>query len=280
MALSIVHAGSCLAQQLQWTCSPSSDSEITYFPNIPIDETSLVNSVRDSPYLSNAYVYRFRPFINESCKRKTSVEFCFEDTESVSDIEMAIILARIDDARSDNTTFTGIVLDSISINATVECNQELRNNHHVCCHSERIDTSLPIQMNGISVLFPNQRLLEYNDSQYQVETFVTDVQEADILKVDSNGQPIIQGNGYFMNLNLRFLRFTIDDNESPETTKPPRPSGPPNAIYIAVLVPTISVLAIVLLIVAVIILAFKWQKEKRKKINQRTESEGLINVNC
>ena len=275
----IVHAGTCLSQQLLWTCSPSSETNTTYFPNIPIDNSSLASSISDSPYLSSfrLYTYRFQPVINESCNGKTFVEFCLEDTGNVGNITMTIFLAVIDEARSGNTSLTGTILDRIDINAVVNCNPKLSNDQ-VCCHSERIATSLRTEMNGIAVQFPNQRLLEYNDSQNQVETFV--VTEANFIGRD-NEEPIFQGTGGFMNLNLRFLRLVIDEIMEDEVMDLPTSKSKTVNAIIATVLSIAGVVTIVLLIVAVVILVSKWQKEKRKiNLNQLTAQGAFNNANC
>jgi hypothetical protein len=192
-------------QQVEWTCSPPTGNELTYFPNIPIDNSSLTESVRDSPYLASAYIYPFQPMVNNSCNGKTLVEFCFTTKlKDVRNVWMNIILLRrlATDTGPTSTSISGTVLNRIDINTTVKCT-----NDSVCCHSERINASLLAEMNAFGVIFPDQTLLEYNDSQYQVQTFVAS--DIEFLDLTSNGQMMFEATGFTTNLNLRFLRFIV-----------------------------------------------------------------------
>ena len=271
LSLSLSHAEICLAQPLIWNCSTSSDN---IFPNIPIDNSFIADSIRDSPYLSSAYIYRFQPDINDSCNGKTLVEFCFDNTESVTNIVMDILLGKIDRINSANTFISAIVLARININAIVTCNRELTDNNAVCCHSEQINISLPTQMNGFAVVFPNQALLEYNDSQYQVETFVTTA--IDFIRINSNDQPILEVTGYTTNLTLRFLRFVIEKNE---TTTKALPDVNPIMINIiaATVSPIVIVLTIILVTLTIVVLVIMQRKRGKKAV---TEREGFDNANA
>ena len=177
----------------------------------------------------------------------------------------------------------------------MKCNSDLTDDKTVCCHSEQINTPLPAQMNGFAVFFPDQVLLEYNDSQYQVETFVT--ADFGTTGLNKNGQILFEATGYTANLNLRFLRFGIQFGESEATTEPlqditegknktttePLPDVIPTMInIIAVTVPPILVVLIfVLLIIIILVLAIKLQRKKRKKtVTKLTEEEGFDNTNC
>jgi hypothetical protein len=63
-------------------------------------------------------------------------------------------------------------------------------------------------MNAFGVLFPYQYLLEYNDSQYQAQTFVASNVKFD--GADDTGRPMVEIAGYYTpSLSLRFLRFNI-----------------------------------------------------------------------
>ena len=71
----------------------------------------------------------------------------------------------------------GRVFTQVAIDTTVKCNLILTNDS-VCCQSERINVTLPTQVlqqiNAFSIAFPNQTLLEYNDSQNMVNTISLD----------------------------------------------------------------------------------------------------------
>ncbi len=216
--------------------------------------------------------------ISDSCNGKTSIELCFDNTvitESVKNITMNILLGRIDEKSSAKTFISGTVIHRIDINDIMKCNPDLTNDNTVCCHSKQIDISLPTQMNGFAVLFPNQTLLEYNDSRYQVETFVTT--DFNFPGVNSNGQPMFEVTGYTTNLNLRFLRFGIGEKTS-------QPDVNVTMIIAATVPPVIVVLIIVLLIITTVVLAIKLQRKKGKislmlsKLTQK--EEGLDNANC
>jgi hypothetical protein len=125
---------------------------------------------------------------------------------------MNILLAKIDDNMNSSTTFIhGVVLERIDIISIMNCDPEFTSDS-VCCHSERINTSLPAEMNAFGVLFPDQILLEYNDSQYQAQTFVTS--DVEFVGIDDTGRPLVEIAGYYTtSLSLRFLRFNIQFGE-------------------------------------------------------------------
>ena len=198
--LSIHHTG--LAQELTLTCSPTDDNGTSYFPDVPIDDDILTNSIRGSQYLSQlrTYVYQFQPATNDGCTI-TEIEFCYEDTGDYSNLEMAFILLRGNDIGSPTaTTITVTLLETVTINTTVMCN----GSSDVCCDSPNIDVSLLAQADAFAIRFPDQLLLEYNESQSQVQTFVVEGFE---LRGAGDGGPIFEARGYFTRLNLRLLRF-------------------------------------------------------------------------
>ena len=253
-----LYAGTCLSQSLLWTCPATSDNETVRFPNFTIDQTSLENSIPDSPYLSDIgiYIYRFQPMITDSqCNGETFVQFCFENSENSTYIEMLVVLGTILFVEPDGTSLTGRVQDQISINATVQCIPELSNGN-LCCQSESIAITLTNETNAFAIQFPNQTFLEYNGSQSQVETFVAT--QVNVIGVGSNGLSIIQANGRFMNLNLRFLQFVINLQDATTSNLPTL------IVIIATVVPAGSLLFI-LVLVAVIIAGTQCQKRKKRK---------------
>ena len=253
-------------RQLEWVCSSSTRNELTYFPNIPIDKSSLADSIRDSSYLSNTYyIYSFQPLINDSCSGKTLIEFCFNNTQDVRKVVITILLGRLatNTVGSSSTSISGTVLEIISIDTTVKCSPDFTNN--VCCHSERINTTLPAEMNAFGVLLPEQSLLEYNDSQYQVQTFVT----SDIVfaGVTSDGHVMFEASGFTTNLNLRFLRFVISGEV---TTQPPPASSSSRETYLAVgiVVSLIFVIAILIAVILSVVTVVQCVGHRRLKQNQ------------
>ena len=256
--ISNFYVGTCLSQSLLWTCPASSNNETIHFPNFTIDQTSLENSIQDSPYLSDIgiYIYHFQPMITDSqCNGETSVQFCFENSENSTYIEMLVVLGTILFVEPDGTSLTGRVQDQISINTTVECIPELSNDY-LCCQSERITITLTNETNAFAVQFPNQTLLEYNGSQSQVETFVAT--QVNVIGVGSNGLSIIQASGRFMDLNLRFLQFVINPQDA--TTS----NFPTLIIIIATVVPAGSLL-LILVLIAMIITGTQCRKRKKRK---------------
>lgn len=265
------YADTCLAQSLSWTCPASSgnESDSVHFPNIMFDQNSLENSVRDSPYLSDigVYIYHLQPMITDSqCNGETFIQFCFENSENSTNIEMLVVLGRILFIEPDRRSLTGRILEQISINTTVKCIPELSIDS-LCCHSERIAVTLTNETNAFAVQFPNQILLEYNGSQSMVETFVAS--RADVIDVDSNGLSIIQANGNFMDLNLRFIQVVINPQNTTATNLPI------SIIIISTVVPLGSLL-LILVIVTVIIAGTQCRKRKtriKKVMNQLNGAE-------
>ena len=260
------YADTCLAQSLSWTCPAPSDNESVHFPNIMFDQNSLENSIQDSPYLSDigVYIYRFQPMITDSqCNGETFVQFCFENSENSTNIEILVVLGTILFIEPDGRSLTGRILEQISINTTVECIPELSNDS-LCCHSEKIAITLTNETNAFAVQFPNQILLEYNGSQSMVETFVAS--RVNVIGVGSNGLSIIQANGNFMDLNLRFIQFIINPQNTTTTNLPT------SIIIISTVVPLGSLL-LVLVIIVVIIAGTQCRKRKtriKKVMNQLT----------
>ncbi len=270
-----MHAGSmCLAQSLLWTCPAPSDNESVHFPDIIFNQNSLENSVRDSPYLSDigVHIYRFQPMItNSQCSGETFVQFCFENSENSTNIEMLVVLGTILFIEPDGRSLTGRILEQISINTTVECIPELSNDS-LCCHSERIDITLTNETNAFAIQFPNQILLEYNtsESQSKVETFVAT--RANVIGVGSNGLSIIQANGNFMDLNLRFIQFIINPQNATTTNLPT------SIIIISTVVPLGS-LMLVLVIIALIIAGTQNRKRKKRRKEALNQLTGDNNGN-
>ncbi len=271
--ITFVYTGTCSAQSLLWTCPASSDNEVVYFPNITIDQDSLANSVQDSPYLSEIglYVYRFQPMITDVCNDgEISVQFCFVNAENSTNIDMLIVLGTVLFIEPDGASLTGILLDQISISTTVKCDPELSNNT-VCCQSESIDVTLTNETNAFAVQFPNQTLLEYNGSQSQVETFVAT--QTQFIGIGSNGLSIFQANGRFMDLNLRFLQFTINPQNVTTTDLP-------TSIIIIGTMVSVGILISILVTIAVVIAGIQWQKRKKiMHMNQLLGSNNTGNSN-
>ena len=222
------------------------------------DQSSLENSIQDSPYLSDigVYIYRFQPMItNSQCNGEAFVQFCFENTKNSTHIQMLIVLGAIVFIEPGGTSLTGRVLEQIPINTTVQCIPELSNDS-LCCHSERITITLTNETNAFAIQFPNQILLEYNDSLSQVETFVAT--QVNVIGVGSNGLSIIQASGRFMDLSLRFIRFIIYPQNA--TT----PNLPTFIIIISTVVPAGTIL-IASAFIAVIITVTQRQKRKKRR---------------
>ena len=275
----VILAGTCLSDQpLLWTCPESTDNKTAYFPNIAFDENSLANSVRGSPYLSGLYVYRFEPVINDSCNSIPLIEFCYEISSKINNIEMTILLGSIDSIEPNGTSFMGRVFTQVAIDTTVKCNLILTNDS-VCCQSERINVTLSTQVlqqiNAFGIEFPDQTFLEHNDSQNMVKTFVAT--GLDFLGFVSSGdqEPVLmlQGNGCFMNLNLRFLRFIIESEE------PPNSQSSNIILVIVTVLPTIGGLMIFLLIITVLIFVIRWRKWKKMKLDKDPQ-KAFDNANC
>ena len=288
-----MHVGTCLAQPLLWTCPSSneSDSEINYFPNIAFDETSFANSVQGSPYLEPIYVYRFQPVINGSCNNHIPrIEFCYDisekDGKNNTGIRITILLGSIDDIES-TTTFTGRVFIQETIETMVNCNLRKQINDSVCCQSVRVNVTLPTQLlqqvNAFGVEFPNQTLLEYADSQdnrSRVNTFV--VNNLDFLDfgsiVDQHPVFMLRANGEFIDRNLRFLRFVIEESQSANNTVGEL------QLTIVIALPIVGGLTIIIFLsgIAVVIVAIWWRKRiKRKKMMLGKDPQnGFDNKNC
>ena len=270
----------CLAQPLELNCS-ADIGDSTYFPNIPIDNVSLADAIGDSPYLSNIYAYSFPPITNGGCSQgKTFIEFCFENTQNIQNntVQMNILLGRMDnDVNSSSTHLSGIVMERVDISTLVICTND---NISVCCHSEIINVSLPTGVNAFGVLWPKQNFLEYNDSQYQVQTFVST--EFNFIGTNSIGQPRFETYGHTTNLSLRFLRFSIEKQQIESVTEPNSSSTTENLIM-AIVPPIVTVLIAVPLIMSTVVLAVKLhRKEKGKKSAkiQLREEEAFDNANC
>lgn len=231
----------------------SGDDEAVMFPNITIDQNSLYDSVQDSPYLSDIglYVYRFQPMITDACSGETFVQFCFVNAENSTNIDMLIVLGTVLFVEPDGTSLTGRLQNQISISTTVRCDPELSNNA-ICCQTERIDISLTNETNAFAVQFPNQTLLEYNGPQSQVETFVAT--QTRFIGIGRNGLSIFQANGQFMDLNLRFLQFTINVTAT---------NLPISTIIIGTVVPVGILLSILVITNAVVIAGIQWRKRKK-----------------
>ena len=191
---------------------------------------------------------------------------------------MSILLGSIDSIEPDGTSFTGRVFTQVTIETTVKCNLILSNDS-VCCQSERIEVTLPTQVlqqiNAFGIEFPNQTLLEYNDSQNIVKTFVATGLDFRGFVSNDDQEPVfmLQANGRFMNLNLRYLRFVIEDT-------PTSYSGFSNtSATIATFLSVIGAMMTLLLIASVILFAIRRQKRRKKimiNMNQvAAEQEGV-----
>ena len=248
-------------RQLEWTCSSSTPGP-NYFPNVPIDSSSVANAIRGSPYISPTYVYSFQPAISGSCKGKTHVEFCFDNTEDVGNIRIFILFGRLNsDTKQSSTFISGTILDLIEINTTVKCDPDFVS-INACCHSERINSSLPTEMNAFGVIFPNQTqiLLEYNDSQHQVQTFVAT--NADATGLTSRGQLMFESSGFTTVLNLRVLRFVV----SGEITSPASNLEMLNiTAVVSLVIFLVTVILITALIIVIVILCIIHQRHKQKE---------------
>jgi hypothetical protein len=286
-------AGMCLAQPLLWTCPASSDNEPSYFPNISFDDDSLANSVQGSDYLSGLYVYRFQPLINSSCNSIPFIEFCYEISQkdntksdkmnNNNSIEISILLGSIDKIEPSNTSFTGRVFAQKTIESTVNCNIKKVINDGVCCQSVRVDVTLPTplsqQVNALGLEFPNQILLEYgNDSQNnRVETFVgTSLDFRGFVNTDDQESVLmLQANGYFMDLSLRYLRLIIE--ESPNSQS----ANTALSLALAIVLPIVGGLTTIFLsiIIAVLIFAIWWRKRKKVMIGKDPQ-KTFDNANC
>ena len=265
-------------RQLEWACSSSTRNGVTYFPNVPIDKDSLADSIRDSPYLSTTYyIYPFQPPINDNCNGKTLVEFCFNNTEDVRRVAIMFLLGRLatDTVGPFTTSISGTVLDSINIDATVKCSPDFTNN--VCCHSEGINTILPAEMNAFGVFLPEQTLLEYNDSQYQAQTFV--VGDINFIGVTSDDNVIFEASGFTTNLNLRFLRFIISGEVA---TQPPPASNSDSRretfLAVGIVVSLIFIIAILIAGILSVVTVVQCVRHRRLKHNQERE-EMIISIN-
>ena len=267
-------------QQVEWVCSSSPRNGVTYFPNVPIDKSSLADSVRDSPYLSSTYyIYPFQPLINDSCSGKTLIEFCFDNTKDVRKIVITFLLGRLatDTVGPYSTSISGTVLDRISIDSTVKCSPDFTNS--VCCHSERINTTLPAEMNALGVFLPEQTLLEYNDSQYQAQTFV--VGDINFIGETSDSHVIFEASGFTTNLNLRFLRFIISGEV---TTQPPptSESDSENNSRREMIGTVFSLIFVIIILIAgilsVVTIAQYYISHRRQK-QERERAEVIMGIN-
>ena len=261
-------------------CSTSAEDESTYFPNIPVDNISLADAIGDSPYLSQVYIYSFQPVTDNSCSGKTDIEFCFENAQLVQNniVRMNILLGKIDNNISSLTTFIhGVVLERIDIVSRVNCNPDFINDS-VCCHSERINTFLPAEMNAFGVLLPDQYLLEYNDSRYQAQIFVTS--DFDFFGTDDMGRPKFEIAGYYTtSLSLRFLRFNIQFGEIQSSSNN---DNIHNVMILSATLPPVSTLLIIIILtIPIVVLAIKLRRKKGKmRITQLREEEAFDNANC
>lgn len=266
----------CLAQPLELNCS-ADIGDSTYFPNTPIDNVSLADAIGDSPYLSNLYVYSFSPIIDGSCSRgKAFIEFCFENTQNIQNntVHMNILLGRMDnDVNSSSAHVSGIVMERVDISTLVICAND---NISVCCHSEIINVSLPTGVNVFGVLWPKQNFLEYNDSQYQVQTFVST--EFNFIGTNSIGQPRFETYGHTTNLSLRFLRFSTGKQQI-DSDLEQNGSSTVNQIIVATVVPLIGISVIIIL--SVLAVAFyavrrrqKWKRSNNIMVMTGIKSEG------
>ena len=236
-------------------------------------------------------MYPFQAVINGSCNSHIPrIEFCYDISEKDSNntgIQMAILLGSIDDMESSATTFTARVFIQETIETIMNCNLGKQINDSVCCQSVRVNVTLPTQLlqqvNAFGVEFPNQTLLEYTDSQdnrSRVNTFVTN--GMDFLGFESNvdQQPVLvlQANGKFVDLNLRFLRFVIEESQSANNTVGEL------QLTIVIALPIVGGLTIIIFLsgIAVVIIAIWWRKRiKRKKMMLGKDPQnGFDNKNC
>jgi hypothetical protein len=194
---------------------------------------------------------------------------------------MSILLGSIDNIEPSDTSLMGRVFVQKTIESTVNCNIKQAMNNSVCCQSLRIDITLPTQLlqqvNAFGVEFPNQTLLEYsNDSQNNiVETFVgTSLDFRGFVNTDDQ-EPVLmlQANGYFMDLSLRYLRLVIEESISPNSGRMNL-----NAIIVTILPITIGVMITLLLIVSVIMFAIHRQKRRKNIITE--QEEGISIATC
>ncbi len=224
--------------------------------------------------------------IDNTCNGIPLIEFCYENSDKArNNIAMSIFLGSIDNVVPDDTSFTGRLFVQKTINTTVNCNPKLSIDS-ICCQSEQINVSLPTQqlqqINVFGIEFPNQTLLEYNDLESIVETFVgTTIDFRGFVNSPGAQQPVlmIQGNGRFMNLNLRFLRFVIEDTSNLGASNSGRVNT--TAIITTVLV-IIGVMMILLVVVCVICFTIRRQKQRKKITNMNqlvTEQQALNNGN-
>ena len=201
------------------------------------------------------------------CNGEAYLQFCFNNSENSTHIEMLVVLGTIVFVEPDGSSLTGRVLEEIPINTMVECILELSNDS-ICCHSEKIDITLNNETNAFAIQFPRQILLEYNDPESQVETFVAT--RANVIGVGSNGLSIIQANGNFTNLNLRFLQLIINPQNSNNL--------PTTIIIISTVVP-VSSLLLILVFITLIIACIQCQKQKKRRKRSMTQLNGDTNGN-
>ena len=236
-------------------------------------------------------MYRFQPVINGSCNNHIPrIEFCYDisekDGKNNTGIRITILLGSIDDIES-TTTFTGRVFIQETIETMVNCNLRKQINDSVCCQSVRVNVTLPTQLlqqvNAFGVEFPNQTLLEYADSQdnrSRVNTFV--VNNLDFLDfgsiVDQHPVFMLRANGEFIDRNLRFLRFVIEESQSANNTVGEL------QLTIVIALPIVGGLTIIIFLsgIAVVIVAIWWRKRiKRKKMMLGKDPQnGFDNKNC
>ena len=236
-------------------------------------------------------MYPFQPVINGSCNSHIPrIEFCYDisekDTKNNTSIRMAILLGNIDSMEPSATTFIGSVFIQETIETMVNCNLGKQINDSVCCQSVRVDVTLPTQLlqqvNAFGVEFPNQTLLEYTDSQNnrsRVNTFVANGLDFIDFGSSVDQQPvlILQANGKSVGLNLRFLRFVIEESQSANNTVGEL------QLTIVIVLPIVGGLAILIFLsaVAVVIFAIRWRKRiKRKMMLGKDPQNGFDNKNC
>ena len=225
------------------------------------------------------YIYSFQQLIDGSCSGKTDIEVCFENAQLIQNniIQMNILLGKIDNNINSSTTLiSGLVLGRLDIVSTAKCNPELINDG-VCCHSERINVSLPAEMNAFGVLLPDQFLLEYNDSQYQAQTFIAN--NFGLVGIDDIGRPHFEIAGHYTSLSLRFLRFNIQEDLPSQLSD--SNSANIRMILLATLPPIFTLMIIVILTITIVVLTIKLRRKKRKvRISQLREEEAFDNANC
>ena len=134
-----------------------------------------------------------------------AVEFCFRRTVGASNFEMFLSLLKL----IENTTNL-VIIEIFQINITVP-NHCIESNDTVCCDTVSISFALPTLADVIGVsLFDQQRsrLLEYNNSQYQVDGYAAT--RIRFINDSVNSRFLLQViAGTLVDLNLRVLRFVV-----------------------------------------------------------------------